>query len=304
MIRMKRRDDRPAPRDRDRAAVVPACAELGEAAGEDRDDRERDGEVGEAGPRAVQVLAVPELGQVLLVVGEFATSAMARGLQASGTFSGTERTRCSEARPARNPLVKMLREIGMNSDHWPLVVVRRGDRLGPRAAIARSGRDLTEAVLRPTRGNHAFEACVEQLATTIRLGVYPLGSTLPSERELAERLNVSRPTLREAMAALRAGRPGRDPARPRRRHGRHHQAPDPVRPAPPPGSPRPGARTGSTPWTSGGSSSQERPAWPPARTGRDALGPARRGPRGGRGRPPAGPSTGRPTRGSISRSRR
>ncbi|MFC4784977.1 FadR/GntR family transcriptional regulator [Nocardioides sp. MAHUQ-72] len=63
--------------------------------------------------------------------------------------------------------------------------------------------DLTEAVLRPVRGRHAFEACVEQLATTIRLGVYPLGSTLPSERELAARLNVSRATLREAMAALR-----------------------------------------------------------------------------------------------------
>jgi GntR family transcriptional repressor for pyruvate dehydrogenase complex len=63
--------------------------------------------------------------------------------------------------------------------------------------------DLTEAVLRPVRGHHAFEACVEQLATTIRLGVYPRGSTLPSERELAVRLNVSRATLREAMAALR-----------------------------------------------------------------------------------------------------
>jgi GntR family transcriptional repressor for pyruvate dehydrogenase complex len=68
---------------------------------------------------------------------------------------------------------------------------------------ASSGHDLTEAVLRPVRGHHAFEACVEQLATTIRLGVYPLGSTLPSERELAARLNVSRATLREAMAALR-----------------------------------------------------------------------------------------------------
>jgi GntR family transcriptional repressor for pyruvate dehydrogenase complex len=66
-----------------------------------------------------------------------------------------------------------------------------------------SGHALTEAVLRPARGYHAFEACVEQLAATIRLGVYPLGSTLPSERELAERLNVSRSTLREAMAALR-----------------------------------------------------------------------------------------------------
>ena len=53
------------------------------------------------------------------------------------------------------------------------------------------------------RGHHAFEACVEQLATLIRLGVYPRGSTLPPERELAERLAVSRATLREAMAAMR-----------------------------------------------------------------------------------------------------
>ena len=62
---------------------------------------------------------------------------------------------------------------------------------------------LPEAVLRPVRGHHAFEACVEQLATLIRLGVYPRGSALPSERDLAERLAVSRATLREAMAALR-----------------------------------------------------------------------------------------------------
>lgn len=62
---------------------------------------------------------------------------------------------------------------------------------------------LPEAVLRPVRGHHAFEACVEQLATAIRLGVYPLGSTLPAERELASILQVSRATLREAMAALR-----------------------------------------------------------------------------------------------------
>jgi DNA-binding FadR family transcriptional regulator len=63
--------------------------------------------------------------------------------------------------------------------------------------------DLTQALLRPVRGHHAFEACVEQLATAIRLGVYPRGSTLPSERALATRLRVSRATLREAMAALR-----------------------------------------------------------------------------------------------------
>ncbi|MDN4174671.1 FCD domain-containing protein [Nocardioides sp. SOB77] len=62
---------------------------------------------------------------------------------------------------------------------------------------------LPDAVLRPVRGHHAFEACVEQLATAIRLGVYPRGTTLPPERELAARLQVSRATLREAMAALR-----------------------------------------------------------------------------------------------------
>ncbi len=62
---------------------------------------------------------------------------------------------------------------------------------------------LPEVVLRPVRGHHAFEACVEQLGTAIRLGVYPRGSTLPSERELARMLAVSRATLREAVAALR-----------------------------------------------------------------------------------------------------
>lgn len=63
--------------------------------------------------------------------------------------------------------------------------------------------DLSGVVLRPVRGHHAFENCVEQLATTIRLGVYPSGSSLPPERELAERMAVSRATLREAIAALR-----------------------------------------------------------------------------------------------------
>lgn len=62
---------------------------------------------------------------------------------------------------------------------------------------------LPGALLRRVRGGHAFESCVEQLATTIRLGVYPLGSVLPPERELATMLGVSRTTLREAMAALR-----------------------------------------------------------------------------------------------------
>lgn len=71
------------------------------------------------------------------------------------------------------------------------------------AAFPDGADGLEDALLRPVRGHHAFEACVEQLATAIRLGVYPRGSTLPPERELALRMHVSRATVREAVAALR-----------------------------------------------------------------------------------------------------
>src|SRR6478736_6445944 len=92
----------------------------------------------------------------------------------------------------------------MNSDHWisaPIDAGRRRPKDEP--VTASPEQHLPEAVLRPVRGHHAFEACVEQLATAIRLGVYPLGTTLPAERDLAVMLGVSRPTLREAIAALR-----------------------------------------------------------------------------------------------------
>ncbi len=63
--------------------------------------------------------------------------------------------------------------------------------------------DLAELLLSSSRGRHAFEDCVERLATAIRLGVYPYGTVLPPERELAARMGISRATLREAIAALR-----------------------------------------------------------------------------------------------------
>ena len=65
---------------------------------------------------------------------------------------------------------------------------------------------LADVVLAAARGRHAFEDCVERLATAIRLGIYPYGSTLPPERELAVRMGVSRATLREGIAALRAAK--------------------------------------------------------------------------------------------------
>ena len=67
-----------------------------------------------------------------------------------------------------------------------------------------SSERLDHAVLRPVRAHHAFEACVEQLAIAIRLGIYPPGSMLPPERDLAAMLSVSRATLREAITALRS----------------------------------------------------------------------------------------------------
>jgi GntR family transcriptional repressor for pyruvate dehydrogenase complex len=63
---------------------------------------------------------------------------------------------------------------------------------------------LVEAVLRPVRGLMAFESCVEQLGSAVRMGIFRAGDRLPSERDLAERLNVSRATVREAISALRA----------------------------------------------------------------------------------------------------
>lgn len=63
--------------------------------------------------------------------------------------------------------------------------------------------DLAETVLQPVRDRNAFEATVEQLARAIRLGVLADGQQLPPERELSERLGISRNTLRDAIAALR-----------------------------------------------------------------------------------------------------
>ena len=63
---------------------------------------------------------------------------------------------------------------------------------------------LGSAVLGSNRGRHAFEDCVERLATAIRLGVCPDGSVLPPERDLAVTMGVSRATLREAIAGLRS----------------------------------------------------------------------------------------------------
>lgn len=54
----------------------------------------------------------------------------------------------------------------------------------------------------PVGPRRTFEGAVEQIAERIRLGDLALGDRLPSERELAAAMQISRPTLREAVRVL------------------------------------------------------------------------------------------------------
>jgi GntR family transcriptional repressor for pyruvate dehydrogenase complex len=58
------------------------------------------------------------------------------------------------------------------------------------------------AVFEPVQTATTFEETVDRLGTAIRLGILAPGSRLPSERELADQLAISRSTLRQAITAL------------------------------------------------------------------------------------------------------
>ncbi len=61
---------------------------------------------------------------------------------------------------------------------------------------------LDQTFFRPVRPGNAFEDTVQRLLQTIRLGVVGAGERLPSERELALSMAVSRDTVRDAIKAL------------------------------------------------------------------------------------------------------
>ncbi|MFF8907437.1 FadR/GntR family transcriptional regulator [Streptomyces olivaceoviridis] len=71
-----------------------------------------------------------------------------------------------------------------------------------READARTVDDRLAAVLRPVRAGNGFEEALEQVLQVVRLGLVPAGERLPAERELAERLGISRVTLREVLKVL------------------------------------------------------------------------------------------------------
>ncbi|MFI9024956.1 FadR/GntR family transcriptional regulator [Streptomyces sp. NPDC053560] len=62
--------------------------------------------------------------------------------------------------------------------------------------------DRLAPVLRPVRAGNGFEEALEQILQIVRLGLVPQGERLPAERELAERLQISRVTLREVLKVL------------------------------------------------------------------------------------------------------
>lgn len=58
--------------------------------------------------------------------------------------------------------------------------------------------------LRRVRPTKVSAEVAQQIVELIRSQVFPVGARLPSEKELAERMGVSRPSVREALAALEA----------------------------------------------------------------------------------------------------
>lgn len=62
--------------------------------------------------------------------------------------------------------------------------------------------DRLTPVLRPVRAGNGFEEALEQILQIVRLGLVPGGERLPAERELADRMGISRVTLREVLKVL------------------------------------------------------------------------------------------------------
>jgi DNA-binding FadR family transcriptional regulator len=60
----------------------------------------------------------------------------------------------------------------------------------------------TSPMFHPITTQNAFEAVVEQIRTAVDLALLVPGDRLPPERELAALLDVSRPTVREALRVL------------------------------------------------------------------------------------------------------
>src|SRR3954447_4353418 len=69
-------------------------------------------------------------------------------------------------------------------------------------SIATVGNAMTRSVFEPVRTRRTFEEAAEQIAEKVRQGQLRVGDKLPGERALATQMEISRPTLREAVKVL------------------------------------------------------------------------------------------------------
>src|SRR5579871_6601968 len=129
------------------------------------------------------------------------------------TAASTRSAASASRRPARTA----------GSPAWPAT----GTSTAMIPADRSGGADATAVVFRPVRSGNAFEETVERLLSIVKLGLVHPGERLPSERELAGRLEVSRMTLREAIRSLA------DAGYVESRRGRHGGTFVLARPAPP-----------------------------------------------------------------------
>src|SRR4051812_12190955 len=58
------------------------------------------------------------------------------------------------------------------------------------------------ALFTPVQTRRTFEEAGDQIAEKLKLGELHAGDRLPSERDLAAQMQISRPTLREAIKVL------------------------------------------------------------------------------------------------------
>lgn len=68
--------------------------------------------------------------------------------------------------------------------------------------VQKIGVSSTIGLTRMTLPKRLYQQIADQVRQLIQSGPYPAGSRLPPERELAQTLGVSRPSLREALIAL------------------------------------------------------------------------------------------------------
>jgi GntR family transcriptional regulator, transcriptional repressor for pyruvate dehydrogenase complex len=64
------------------------------------------------------------------------------------------------------------------------------------------GQSSPEKIFRPARSRRTFEDATEQIVDAIKAGDLQVGHRLPSERMLSAQMQISRPTLRQAIRLL------------------------------------------------------------------------------------------------------